>query len=329
MKWFAAFGVAQTWCSDQGTHFKNKLITSLNRELHSHHHVTTAYCPQSNGTVDTVCKEVLRATRALLSEFRLKETEWPSVLPLVQSTLNHSKRQSLGNVAPITAFTGQEPDNPLRTFLPASGMNPASIESIRAKRIMRIEQLSEAIDNIHKSVSVRRTRRRDDAIRKHNSKTHIQEVNFEVGDFVMVAKRQKHDGQKLRVIWTGPRRVTRAVSDLVYECEDLVSGDTDDIHANRLKLYSDSTLNISQELLDTIDHNEIHYNILENILDLRFNSETGIYEVQAEWRGFDDEDPTWEPVSVIHEDVPDKLSKFFDTHPDKNLVLKAKGSIIG
>lgn len=71
------------WNSGRGSHFKNKVMTVVNRRLHSHYEFTTPYCPQSNTTVETVCNEVLRACRALLSEFRVKEAEWPIVFLLV------------------------------------------------------------------------------------------------------------------------------------------------------------------------------------------------------------------------------------------------------
>ena len=94
LKWFAAFSVVQTWVSDRGSHFKNKLMDRINRGLHCHHHFTTPITPQENGTVGGVCPEVLRCCRALLSEFRMNETEWPFVLPIIQSVLNHSKLSS-------------------------------------------------------------------------------------------------------------------------------------------------------------------------------------------------------------------------------------------
>ncbi|CDF36397.1 unnamed protein product [Chondrus crispus] len=68
-----------------------------------------------------MCKEVLRAVRALLSEFRLKKTEWPSVIRIVQSVLSHSSRPSLGKKRlsllslislPITRFVRFYPFNP-------------------------------------------------------------------------------------------------------------------------------------------------------------------------------------------------------------------------
>jgi RNase H-like domain found in reverse transcriptase/Reverse transcriptase (RNA-dependent DNA polymerase)/Integrase zinc binding domain/Integrase core domain len=115
--WFSAFGVATTWVSDRGTHFKNLVMDALRKALRTQHHFTTAYSPWANGTVERACKEVLRATRALLSEFRLRPNQWPEVSRIVQSILNNSKSSHRGNIAPITAFTGREPDSPLRSLV--------------------------------------------------------------------------------------------------------------------------------------------------------------------------------------------------------------------
>lgn len=106
MNWLAAIGVVQTWVCDQGRHFQNKSREAINRALHSHHHFNVANTPQANDTVERVCREVLRCSRALLSEFRMKEEEWPLLLPVVQTALNHVKRSNLGDREPITVFTG-------------------------------------------------------------------------------------------------------------------------------------------------------------------------------------------------------------------------------
>ena len=145
-KWFSLFGVSLFWVSDRGSHFKNKVMAGLNRALHSHHHFTTPYSPQSNVTVETVCKEVLRGCRALLSEFRLKETEWPEVIDMVQSVLNHSVRPSLGNRAPVTVFTGRPADNPLSALVPPVVEHAHSLELVKAQRLMEIESIMNAVD---------------------------------------------------------------------------------------------------------------------------------------------------------------------------------------
>ena len=142
----------------------------------------------------------------------------------------------------------------------------------------------------------------------------------------MVAKRVSNDGHKLRVRWKGPRRISRVVSEYVYEVEDLVDQTHAVVHANRLKFYADSHLDVTEELLDTIDHNEPHYNTVEKLMDLRFNEASEKFEVQVKWKGFDHEKPTWEPFENIQEDVPDLSTRFLDKFPNRTLVRMALGS---
>lgn len=88
--------------------------------------------------------------------------------------------------------------------------------------------------------------------------------------------------------------------------------------------YSDSLLNVTQELLDIIDHNDIHYNTVTKLLDLTYDCPKKQWEVQAKRRGFDFEEPTWEPLLVIHEDISDMLRTFLDFFPDQTMVGLAR-----
>ena len=62
-------------------------------------------------------------------------------------------------------------------------------------------------------------------------------------------------------------------------------------------------MDVTEELLKTIDSNDTHYNVALEILDLRFSSTLKQWEVQVRWKGFDDEEPTWEPILNIAEDI--------------------------
>jgi Integrase core domain/Integrase zinc binding domain/Chromo (CHRromatin Organisation MOdifier) domain len=323
LQWFALFGVVLTWTSDRGTHFKNTVIQRLNRSLHAHHHFTTPYCPQSNGTVETVCKEVLRACRAPLSEFRMSSLDWPQILPVLQSILNHSVRSSLGDRAPITVFTGLPADNPLRTLVPSGTTQEKSLEYVRARRLVHISDMEQSLTNMHRQVSALRTRRRSDAVTRHNEKTHVQPANFIVGDYVLVAQRLQNEGHKLRVRWRGPRKVIRICSEYIYEVLDLLTTHQSVVHANRLKFYADSQLDVTESILDTAAHNDPHFQTVVKLLNLRFNPDSAQYEVQAQWRGFDYEEPTWEPMVNLREDIPDMLESFLENHPDRGMVLAA------
>lgn len=125
-------------------------MTDLNRMLHFHHHFTTPYSPQLNGTVETVCKEVLRGYRALLSEFRLKETEWPEVIEIVQSVLKHSVRPSLVNRDPITVLTGRPANNSLSSVVPPVVEQTYSSDLVKAQGLMEIDSIMNAVDEMHK-----------------------------------------------------------------------------------------------------------------------------------------------------------------------------------
>ena len=327
LKWFSLFGTVRQWVSDQGPHFKNKLMETLNRSLRAHHHFTTPYTPQANGTVEHVCQEVLRSCRALLSEFRLATTKWTSVIHLIQSILNHSKRPSLGNVAPVTAFTGLPGDNPVRSILAPTRSKVKSLEFIKAQRIINVQSLIKAVDLLHRRVDAARTRKREASILTHNLKTNIQAVNFEIGEFVLVADVLSSSRSKLKVQWKGPQRVIRTVSPFVSTVQDLVSGKETDVHNSRLKFYADSHLGVTEELKNTIDHNSPHYETITKMMDLRYNKQNKQYEVLCKWRGFSHEEPGWEPLPILKEDVPEMLEKFFRTCEKKSLVNAARASL--
>jgi hypothetical protein len=119
--------------------------------MRSQHHFTTAYTPWANGSVERACKEVLRATRGLLSEFKLAPTEWPQVIPIVQSVLNNSPSPQRGNIAPITAFTGLPADSPLLSLTATDTQESLSLPLIKARQILHITELRTTMDAIHRT----------------------------------------------------------------------------------------------------------------------------------------------------------------------------------
>ena len=192
--------------------------------------------------------------------------------------------------------------------------------------MVKIDNLLASLDDLHKDVSERRTKARDAQIKKHNLQTHVRSANFSVGDFVLVAKEKARSGPKLHVQWIGPRRVTRVHSPTVFEVQDLINESLALVHANRLKFYADSQLEVTEELLRSIDHNDTHYNTVVKLLDLRKNDVTTVFEVRCKWRGFSHEEPTWEPIVNLQQDIPEMLDKFLSSYTDQALVSAARAS---
>lgn len=85
-------------------------ISQVITSLHS------CICTWLNSTVEVSCRELLRSTRALLSEFQLWHWCWPFVLPIAQSALNSSVLERLGNSCPLTDFTIFPKDYPLTSI---------------------------------------------------------------------------------------------------------------------------------------------------------------------------------------------------------------------
>ena len=68
IKWFSAFGTVPQLVSDRGSHFNNEVLRGLREKTHGSHHFTLPYCPWTNGTVEVVSRELIRAMHALPSE---------------------------------------------------------------------------------------------------------------------------------------------------------------------------------------------------------------------------------------------------------------------
>jgi hypothetical protein len=149
MRWFAVFGVMLLRISDRVSHFKNEVVQRVQRELKAKHHFTTANCPCSNGTIESACKQVKRAFRAVLSELKMYEDEWPEVVNLVQSVLNNSLSTRLNKRTPMKVFTGHAETTPLALMLKDNVPVDAPLDFFKAQKLMEVEKLSKAMTEIH------------------------------------------------------------------------------------------------------------------------------------------------------------------------------------
>jgi IS30 family transposase len=141
MEWFSHFGVVYSWVTDQGTHFKNQVIEHLRKQLGAHHHFTIAYCPWSNGTVEVVNRLLLRCIKALLSERKMQEAEWPKLLRLVQMALNGRTSTRLKNQAPITAMTALSADGLKKYIVKTEPVHVEDVQEVWQEQQEHMEQL--------------------------------------------------------------------------------------------------------------------------------------------------------------------------------------------
>jgi Integrase core domain len=89
--WIARFGVPAAITSDRGPQYTSAVWAAFTAKLGVHHHMTTAYHPQSNGLVERLHRRLKEALKA-----RLAGASWPDHLPWVLLGLRSSPREDSG-----------------------------------------------------------------------------------------------------------------------------------------------------------------------------------------------------------------------------------------
>ncbi|TYZ59606.1 hypothetical protein PybrP1_002125 [[Pythium] brassicae (nom. inval.)] len=90
---------------DNVLHFKSSALVGLVHRLRDEQAFVPVYTPSINSTVERVNRDILQVLRVLLIELKLDTRNWPRLLRLTHSNLNHILVQSLGGCAPIHLFT--------------------------------------------------------------------------------------------------------------------------------------------------------------------------------------------------------------------------------
>lgn len=310
ISWFSAFGVVTKWVSDRGTHFKNELVKLLKNEVKAEHHFTLAYCPWSNGTVEVVCRELIRATRAILSEYQLPQSAWVQTLPIVQSALNSTRLPRLGNRCPLTAFTGLPQDTPLRTIKTKARKKTTvrSLDDIRALQSEYVDELQSALDSMHKEVASLSSKKRKSAVDSHNRRTHIRPINFTTGDYVLRGTALTRTGRKPSLHWHGPFRVEECQSNYIFTIKDLLTGRTEEAHGRRLRFFRNSSFNVSEEIKNHLAYQKGELLVIEKFTGIRRKGTS--FELRAKWSGFPDDESDWTALATLQEDVPALVEEY-------------------
>jgi hypothetical protein len=299
--WFGLFGVVPTWVSDCGSHFKNEVMALMRQMLGAHHHFVTPHCPWANGTVEVVNRSILRTIKVLGSEMQLRTDEWPLVLPLVQSALNMQPADRLDGTAPITAFLALPASTPLSALFHPRLQRDVTVDWLKGQQLRHVNELSASLEQLHRDWAETAEGKRARKRAARELKNGVKWANFSLGDFVLVANVAKYPN-KLAVLWRGPYRVVRVVSDFLMEVQQLVQPyDITLHHACRLRVYAEADRELAEDLLDYVTHGDGGFHV-EALLDLRESD--GRFEALVKWLGLEEAEASWEPVAALYEDIP-------------------------
>jgi len=301
LQWFGLFGTVKRWVSDQGRHFLNSVLREMRNHLGVDHHFTATYAPWSNGLVERANKEVVTMLRTLVSEAKIERHDWARYLPIINSMINGTPSSVLGGKAPMTAFMAHEPVSPLnvvfsgitKTVVPVDTLNKSSVTS-------RVIKLQKALESIVSDVN-------DVPRRAPPKRRGAKIIDFDVGDFVLVAKPGNRNKDKTMSPWDGPALVVDTVSPKVFEVRHLLTGESRHYHVDFIKRYADKDLKVTTQLKNFVAASAIVTNV-RDIFDHRFKD--GKWELLVAWEGFEDDEVTWQDLEQLYEDVPEMVISY-------------------
>ena len=122
---------------------------------------------------------------------------------------------------------------------------------------------------------------------------------------------------------TSPLVVVQLINEQVAKVKELTGMLKErNVHTSRLKLYSDSSLNITEDLLHHIEYEQQALYVVERFIDIK-ESRNGL-QIKTLWLGFEEDEATWESFEVMVQDVPALVAEYLDTSQVSDS-LKSKG----
>ncbi|CEP01806.1 hypothetical protein PBRA_008748 [Plasmodiophora brassicae] len=316
MAWIADFGTPEIVITDGGSHFTAEVMEDLSRLRHVAHHITLAYCPWSNRTVERANGTVVEMLRSLLNENQIATHNWPYACQLVQHAMNHTPSRRRGGHAPVTAAFGIQPENSLDLIwdLKASDWRPVNHATIT----QHIEKMKDDFDNIQGCRDGQRETASSQCPAAQQAAATGDDEAFIPGDYGLCARPNMGPGNKLIAKWNGPFRVLQRLNDQVYLLYDPLHEKEFRAHIQRVRRYADGKLNMTATMKKLLQHSN-HKLLVENLVDCRYNASEKRIEIKVLWEGFEESDATWEPANIIIEDVPrmgrDLYDRLGDDHP--------------
>ena len=112
----------------------------------------------------------------------------------------------------------------------------------------------------------------------------------------------------------------------VFEVENIITTHRQQVHGNRLQFYAESMLNITEEIKTQFAFDNASFEI-QKAIDMRMHEETGELQLLIKWKGFMDEENSWEPATSINADAP-ALAKLFYARNKSHQYAAELGKIV-
>jgi len=224
MELITSYGVPKYFCSDRGTHFKNKEVEETCKLLGITQVFSSAYHPQTNGMTELMNKIICNS---LTHYVHKNQKDWVLYYKMIVFAYNTCPSSRL-KVSPFYLLHGMEANQPIDNKIIPTSDNFKINDSLR-----KLQEIRKEIPEIIKKEQEKQKLDYD--------KTH-RTITFEPGQQVLVKFhfQEPNKTKKLAHKYRGPFKVVEKISDVNYKIELILNGKqtTDIIHVQRLKPFS-------------------------------------------------------------------------------------------
>jgi len=253
--------------SDNGTEFVNSLVKTMSNNLGVNHRLLTPYHPRGNGVAE---RHVKSAVDILKKEFHQKHDAWDLHIPVAQLAMN-TRIVALHNSSPFSLFFARR-FNGFHNFTDDKNQLLSHKELCERLTYMT-EIVFPAIDKLSRKTQQKMIDRFNATV-LHNQ--------FPEGSKVMTLDPIRNG--KLDPKYEGPYTVVRRTTGGTYQLKD---GTGAPLGRN----YAPSQLKLVLE-----DPNSSQTFEIEKILGHRPHpTKKGEWQYSVKWKGYSEEDNTWEP----------------------------------
>jgi len=306
------FGLREqtTIVSDKGSHFANKLLTELSKDLNFSQDFAVSYCPWTNGVIEVRNTAILTHLKVILSEYGALDEEWPKFLPLIQFAINTTPMQSKGNLTPFQIFHAiEEPKEFIQNRLlpvilekrPRQPLNNLAVRVEIAKIARKMQQ--------HRERAFKFTEfSRKAKLSQVNRKFKVVDMQFQEGDFVLLSRAgTKFIRQKTKLEWGGPFQIVEIHSNNVYTIQEMTSDKQMKVHASRLWFYENDGY-IPKDSMKLIFDTQWKTLDVEELKDLKIEHNQIV--LLTSWLGLEEVEDSWEPLESLYDTIPNTVEQF-------------------
>jgi transposase InsO family protein len=210
--WWRSHGTPAKIISDRDTRFTSKFWEEFTRLVGAQTSMTTSYHPQTNGQAENTNKTMETILRAFIEP---RQKDWDEHLAAAEFAINDSVHASTG-LTPFQMVYGESPMSHMDLFL--DEISKTSQPTVKDRNDQRTAAHQFMQRWRHDLDEARQAMERAQAVQKEHFDRNRQDVQFALGDRLLISKKdlslpaERDVPWKLQALYDGPYKVTKVLS---------------------------------------------------------------------------------------------------------------------